>query len=73
MLICSKEVVADSEAQDGRQGRGPVTPVDLLAFLVGAAGVANRYLEDTGSALGQLDDQLRLEPEVVRYERNRAQ
>ena len=60
VLICSEKVIADPEAQNGRQGRGPITPVDLLALPVGAAGVADRDFEDTGPAFGQLDGKLRL-------------
>ena len=47
----------------------PVAPADLLALLVGPAGVADRHLEDARLPLGELDGQLRLEPEVVGEER----
>ena len=73
VLIPGEEIVADPKARNGRQGLDPVAPVDLLALLVGTTGVADGNLEDASPALGQLDGQLGLEPEVVRHQRDRAQ
>ena len=59
------DAVGPPEAQDGEERAEAVAPADLLPLLVGAPRVADGHLEDARPALGQLDGQLRLEPEVV--------
>src|SRR5713101_6632719 len=41
-----------------------ISPVDLLAFLIGTAGVTDRDFKDVRASLGQLDRQLGLDAEV---------
>ncbi len=71
--VLDVDLVGEPEARDRPQRLEAVAPVDLLAFLVGPAGIADRDLEDARLALGQLDRQLGLEPEVIRHDRDRLE
>ena len=65
---------ADQEVLDtGSQGLETVLDTDLLAFVVGAAQIADRHLEDHPAALGRLGGELDLDREVVRSQRQRLE
>src|SRR5271165_2327205 len=63
--------VTQPVADDAVQRAEGVLQADLLAFLVSAAGIADRYLVDAPRrrlALGDLGRDLRLEAEAVRLQ-----
>src|SRR5438093_13343583 len=68
------ELVEQPEAEDAPKGAESIFQTDLLAFLVGAPGVADRNLEDAPApAAGDLRSNLRFETEARGLQPNSLQ
>ena len=68
-----ENIVRVPEPDDGPNRFDSVFPVDFFTFVIGSAGIADGHFEDFGLALGQLDGQLRFDPEIIALQRDALQ
>jgi hypothetical protein len=64
-------MIAKSEAHDRCQRKQAIAPINLFALLVSASIVTDWNFKNPRFAFGELDRNLRLDAEIVTFERNR--
>src|SRR5262245_6215089 len=67
------DVVRKGKLCDRKQCPKTILPINLLSFLVSSSRIANGNLENSRIPLCQFDRDLRLQSEIIRFDRYRLQ